>query len=112
MASGAFGLWPGSSVTILNCVTNCPSLGCNHTCEILPGEYRARDKGRLDLLLDPSISPAALEALKKIVEEVRDGKLSPEQAETEARRVAPQIAGVACGAHGMLRSTGSRNLRP
>jgi hypothetical protein len=66
-----------TAITFTHCQTNCPVPECDQACEIIPGQYSADDKGRLDLLLDPSISPEALAALKDIIEKVRDGQLAP-----------------------------------
>jgi hypothetical protein len=94
-AVGSIGLGAGSSIKILNSVTNCRTPGCNQTsCEILPGEYRASDKGHLDLLLDPSISPEALAAIRELATKLHDGQITPEEAKTEISRIAPQAAGI------------------
>jgi hypothetical protein len=58
---GAFavtGIHMGGGVqTFIHCTTNCPT--CGSQSEIIPGRYET-NTGRLNLLIDPSISPQAL----------------------------------------------------
>jgi hypothetical protein len=82
----AFALGPGSSVTITGCSTDCPA--CGAKSEIIPGNYQALSDC-INLLLDASISPQALGALRKIAELAEAQKISAEQAKHEAERVVP-----------------------
>jgi hypothetical protein len=60
---------------------NCPT--CGASCEMLPGLY-ASDGDHINFLLDPRV-PA--EALRKIIESIQAGKITPEQAVNEAEKV-------------------------
>jgi hypothetical protein len=64
--------------------TNCPKCGANS--EILPGLYTP-DGDNIRLLVDQSISPNALESLKKLVMAVQSGEISPDYAQREAEKV-------------------------
>jgi hypothetical protein len=90
-------LTPGSINTFVHCATNCSVRGCIATCEIIPGEYRPRDKGRLDLLLDASISAEALAAIREVAAKLRDGAISSAEAQKEIQRIAPQLSGLLKG---------------
>jgi hypothetical protein len=81
-----------TGITFAHCQTNCPVPGCDQACEVIPGRYSADDKGRLDLLLDPSISAEALAAIKAIAVQLRDGAISADVAQKEIERLAPQAA--------------------
>jgi len=63
---------------------NCPTGGAS--CEMLPGLY-ASDGDHINFLLDPRVPAEALEALRKIIESVQAGKITPEQAVNEAEKV-------------------------
>lgn len=67
-----------------HCSTNCPT--CGSQSEILPGLY-APDGDNISLLLDPGISPEALEALGRLLRAVQAGELTPEDAQKEADKV-------------------------
>jgi hypothetical protein len=92
-----FALGGGSSITFVGCVANCIVQGCSRNCEIIPGRYRPSDKGRLDLLLHPSISTEALAAINAIAVQLRDGVISPEEAEAKVQEVAPAATGLFAG---------------
>lgn len=57
-------------------------------CEIVPGKYEAFSN-HINLLIDPSISREALEALRKIALRAKAEKITPEEAKQEAEKVAP-----------------------
>jgi hypothetical protein len=72
----------------VGCETNCPM--CNAMGEIIPGTYSKTAEG-LNVLLDPSISPDALAAIRDIAERARAGKITPEQAKSEAEHIKPGL---------------------
>lgn len=76
-----------SNLAFLNVKVNCPQ--CGAMCEILPGRYESV-AGRLNLLLDESVSPKALAHLKGIVERLQRNEITPAQAKAEAETVAPK----------------------
>jgi hypothetical protein len=86
VASGAARAGTNARLIIQNVATNCPI--CNCASEVLPGLY-APDGDSIRLLLDPSASTEALDALRKIIESVQAGKITPEQAGAEAEKVKP-----------------------
>jgi hypothetical protein len=92
--AAAMSFAPGATLGVAHVKTNCTVPGCNEACEIIPGQYRAQDKNRIDLLLDRSISPEALAAINAIAVQLRDGAISTEAAQKEIERVAPQAAGL------------------
>lgn len=92
------GVFPAQAIVIaegatdtrlLNIRTNCPV--CGGGAEIIPGIYDATHEG-LNLLLDSSISPAALTAIKNLAERAQKGKISPEDANKEAKTISPAAA--------------------
>jgi hypothetical protein len=70
MESGAVG-------EFINCVHSCPI--CGGDSEIIPGRYEAK-VDRLNILIDPSISPAALLAIRNLALAVSLGHISPAEA--------------------------------
>jgi len=83
----------GSRVGFRNIQVGCHVRGCGRACEFIPGEYDTTTE-KLNVLIDPSISPEALAALKDIIEKVLDGKLAPELAEAAVRKIAPKAVGL------------------
>jgi hypothetical protein len=79
----------GGSAEFNNCVHSCPVCGCDS--EIIPGRYEA-GSDRLNVLIDPSISPSALAAIRNLAEAVRTGQLSSEDAFREAAKIHPRAA--------------------
>lgn len=69
----------------------CPAPGCNRIGEVISGIYSAGAKGALNVLLDPSISPEALEALKDLISKVETGEITPEQAQEKAASFEPKF---------------------
>jgi hypothetical protein len=67
--------------------TNCPV--CQGPSEIIPGKYEV-GSDRLNLLIDPSISPAALAAIKDLAEAVHAGRITPEEAKSAAEKIHPK----------------------
>ena len=84
VAYGAASATDGAKLHILDCATNCPT--CGRQVELLPGLYEA-DGDRLNFLLDPSVSDAALAALRKLLIAVQAGEITPEDAKKEAEKV-------------------------
>ena len=79
---------PGvKDVSFYDVGATCPKCGTNS--EIIPGTYNVRQTG-LDILLDSSISPKALEALKRLAEQAQNGEISPERAKKEAEAISPK----------------------
>jgi hypothetical protein len=91
--SSAMALSPGSTFHAVNLGTNCCVRGCTYVCEIIPGLYKGTEHG-LSVLIDQSVSKEALAALRTIAENVRDGKITPRQAEEQAKKIAPTAAGI------------------
>lgn len=86
----AFGIGGGASnVTLIGNLTNCPR--CNAMCEIIPGQYNS-SSGRLNILIDPSISRNALLALQKLAEAVQRGQITNENALKAAQKIHPKAA--------------------
>lgn len=79
-----------STVTFNSILVDCPI--CRRVVEVLPGEYTSTPDG-LNVLLDPSISKEALNALKRLAERVAEGEVSPEEADAEAARISPRLKG-------------------
>lgn len=71
-------------------VTNCRHPGCNQTAEIIPGKYSALP-GRLNILVDPTISTEALAAIKDIAERLKREEISPEEAHAQAKRFGDKV---------------------
>lgn len=91
------GLFPATAIAIADGVsnfglvgvsTNCPV--CNRASEIIPGIYDAA-YGRLNVIVDPSISPEALTALKNIVERLQRDEITSRQAVEEAAQIDPRF---------------------
>jgi hypothetical protein len=82
----AVGFAPGATLTMINCSTNCPV--CGTSSEILPGQYRS-ESDRLNVLLDPSISSAALAAIRKLALAVKEGRIDASEAKKEAEKIHP-----------------------
>jgi hypothetical protein len=91
--TSAMAVQPGATFAANNLGTNCAVSGCTYICEIIPGLYKGTEQG-LTLLVAKSISREALAALKSIAEKVRDGKITPEQAEDQAKQITPVAAGL------------------
>lgn len=72
--------------TIIGSKQLCPT--CGHPSEIIPGIYNHTPSG-LNILLDPSISPEALQALKSIAEKFQRNEISAEEAQRAAEAVVP-----------------------
>jgi hypothetical protein len=77
------------NISFHNVATNCPV--CNRTSEIIPGVYDSTPVG-LNVLIDPSISPEALDAIKRLAQQLQKGEISPEQAKREAEKISPKLA--------------------
>jgi hypothetical protein len=84
VATGAAVATGNAKLSFSHCGTNCPT--CGGPSEILPGLYEP-DGANIRLLLDPGVSPEALQALQKIIESVQAGTITPEQAIKEAEKV-------------------------
>lgn len=76
-----------SSIILQNMGTVCPT--CGGSAEILPGRYDAAGD-RLNFLMDGSISPQTLAALRRLAERLQRNEITPEQAKTEAEKIAPK----------------------
>jgi hypothetical protein len=76
------------TATLIESATNCPI--CQGTSEIISGQYEEVAAARLNLLIDPSISPAALSALRDLAEAVRAGRISAEEAKRTAEKIHPK----------------------
>ena len=73
------------------CQTSCPI--CFEPCELLPGTYEVEDD-RLDLLLDPTISPEALNALIAIALRLKRREITPPKAKELAEKISPRLGGL------------------
>jgi hypothetical protein len=82
----ALALGAGSGATFINCGTTCPI--CRRPSEIIPGHYEAH-ADRLNLLVDPRISPEALAALQRLAKAASTGQISVEKAREEAEKIQP-----------------------
>ena len=80
---------PGSFVRFAGIATNCPV--CNGTSQIIDGLYETK-ADRLNVLLDPRISPEALAAIREIALKAQRGELTPAQAQRAAKKVHPKAA--------------------
>jgi len=60
-------------------------------CEIIPGTYDSH-QDRLNILIDDSISLDALNAIRKLAEQVQRGEISPKEAKEAAEQIAPKSA--------------------
>jgi hypothetical protein len=84
-----FAMDAGAPVNFIGSLTNCPQ--CGRVSEIIPGTYKA-DHNRLNILIDPSISPESLFAIRKIAEAAQAGSISAEDAKKEAEKIDPKAA--------------------
>lgn len=78
-------------MTFLNSRTNCPI--CGTMSEILPGQYKIV-KGSVNLLLDPSVTPEALEALRSVADRLQRNEISREEAIAEASKISPKFSAI------------------
>ena len=78
-------------VTITGCETQCPR--CGRRAEIVPGEYSTVGP-KLNLIVDPSISPEALSALRDIVIRLQKDEITPEEAKASAEKLSPKLGGL------------------
>src|SRR5262245_53187045 len=83
----ALTLGNGAGITVVNCRINCPV--CGASSEIIPGHYQAR-ADQLNLLIDPSVSPSAVAALRSLAMAASTGKITAEQARAEAEKIHPK----------------------
>lgn len=79
----------GTSINIPG-PSSVPCRRCDAISEIIPGRYEATAAGKLNILIDPSISPEALAAIKDIAERALAGTIRPEEAKKEAEAVHPR----------------------
>jgi len=86
----AFGIGAGAhNIVFKNVSVSCPI--CGQTSEVIPGVYDFTTE-RLDVMVDPSISPQALSALKSIAERLQAGRINPEEAANEAAAIDPKFS--------------------
>ncbi|RUU85558.1 hypothetical protein EOB59_31730 [Mesorhizobium sp. M7A.F.Ca.MR.176.00.0.0] len=91
-AFGTVGISGGGTIEISHCVVDCPHPKCGRECEILPGEYTAKEDGKpWEYKVGSSISPEALNALRGIVERIQRNELTPEEAVEQVAQVAPKL---------------------
>jgi hypothetical protein len=84
-------LGEGSTLSAVGAITDCPT--CGAISEVLPGRYDVVG-GRLNLLLDPSITPEALTALRAIAERLQRNVISRQEAEREAASISSRFTGL------------------
>lgn len=85
----AFAFGAGShNISFKNVSVSCPF--CGRQSEVIPGIYDF-STDRLDLIVDPSISPAALRALQSIAERLQQGDITPDEAAEEAGAIDPRF---------------------
>jgi hypothetical protein len=77
----------GAVGEFIDCAHSCPI--CGRASEIIPGRYEAQSN-RLNVLIDPSISPAALVAIRNLALAVSLGQVSPAEAKKEAEKIHPK----------------------
>ncbi len=70
----------------------CPK--CRRQCEVIPGVYNTDIHGRLNVLVDPSVSVDILTKLRAIAEQVQSGDLTDDEAEKKASELTPKAAGL------------------
>lgn len=80
-------LQPGATGNFQNSQTNCPK--CGRMSEIIPGRYEAK-ADRLNLLIDASISPQSLAALRDLAEAAQRGVISAAEAKKAAEKIHPK----------------------
>jgi hypothetical protein len=89
-AASAFGFEDGAAnISIKGISTNCPVCGANS--EIIPGRYDAKDD-TLNVLLDPSISADALNAIRQLVTRLQAGEVTVEQAKKQLENISPKAS--------------------
>lgn len=86
-AHGTIRFPPRGGITIINSATGCP--WCGKRAEIIPGLYE-NDGDTLNILIDPSISPAALKIIQTLAQKVEAGEIGLDEAKAEAEKVAPK----------------------
>ncbi len=86
-AATGIGLGISVGTTIKNGLHSCPH--CSRMSEVIPGTY-SMHAGKLDVLLDPDISPAALNAIQNIVKKAQSGEYSHERAQAEVNKISPK----------------------
>lgn len=85
----AFAIGAGAhNITFKDVGVSCPI--CGKPSEVIPGTYDFTTE-RLGLVVDPSISPQALRALKSIAERLQEGEISPNEAAKEAATIDPKF---------------------
>jgi hypothetical protein len=89
--ASAFAFAVGAKVNISGCSTSCPK--CGTPSEIVPGAYDASLQ-TINVLVDPSISNDALAALRKLINRVETGEITPAQATVEAKKISPKLGGM------------------
>lgn len=84
----------GGTVQMIGSSAQCPI--CRSICDILPGVYQVIG-GRLNVLLDPSISPETLSALVDVLEKLQRNEISKETAASEIKSISPKLVGILRG---------------
>lgn len=82
-----FALGISGSHNFSGCSDRCPA--CGKQSEVLSGTYEALP-GRLDFVLDNSVSAEALEALLRLAQRVKRNEIPLSAARAEAERIAPR----------------------
>lgn len=88
-ASVGLSLAKGAQATFIDCTTRCPN--CGGVSEVIPGAYKS-DAGKLNVLIDPSVSREALLAIQKVVVRLQKGEINEQEARQEVEAVAPKVA--------------------
>jgi hypothetical protein len=88
MPGGKIGLGGGGVISFKNSRAQCPR--CGRAMEVIPGRYEEGVANQLNILIDPSISPEALEAIRRLAERAKAGKITPEEAKQEAEKISPK----------------------
>lgn len=84
------GIQPGrKNIRLHDLGVDCP--WCGQSCEVIPGVYDS-SQSVLNILLDESISPEALSAIRGIAERLQRGELTLRNAKVEAERLSPKAA--------------------
>lgn len=86
-AVAAIALGENVDLTLNHCTTNCPTCGVDS--EIIPGRYETKTD-RLNMLVDGSISPQALAAIRDLAEAARRGMISAAEAKKAAEKIHPK----------------------
>ena len=81
IGSGTKGLY------LQHLAVDCPV--CGRSSEILSGVYRSNED-ILEILVDSSISPEALTAIKRITERLQRGEITVPEAKAEAEKISPK----------------------